>query len=76
MGRGMTRRWGKRINPMTAPALLSERTMQLMLTPLHMAVELLPTRALRARARRPRGEDHQRRGDGSCLERQRHVGGG
>lgn len=42
MGRGMTRRWGKRINPMTAPALLSERTMQLMLTPLHMAVELLP----------------------------------
>jgi len=38
----MTHRWGKRINPMTAPALLSERTMQLMLTPLHMAVELLP----------------------------------
>ena len=42
MGRSMTHRWGKRINPMTTPALLSERTMQLMLTPLHMAVELLP----------------------------------
>lgn len=33
----MTHRRGKRINPLTAPALLSERTMQLMLTPLHMA---------------------------------------
>ena len=42
MPRPMTHRWGKRINPMTAPALLSERTMQLMLTPLHMSVELLP----------------------------------
>lgn len=42
MPRPMTHRWGKRINPMTAPALLSERTMQLTLTPLHMAVELLP----------------------------------
>ena len=38
----MTHRWGKRINPVAAPTLLDEAAINKMLTPLHMAIELLP----------------------------------
>ena len=37
-----THRWGKRINPAAAATLLDEAAIHKMLTPLHMAVELLP----------------------------------
>ena len=42
MPRPMTNRWGKRINPAAAPTLLDEAAINKMLTPLHMAIELLP----------------------------------
>ena len=42
MPRPMTHRWGKRINPAAAPPLLDEAAINKMLTPLHMAIELLP----------------------------------
>ena len=42
MPRPMTHRWGKRINPVAAPTLLDEAAINKMLTPLHMAIELLP----------------------------------
>ena len=42
MPRPMTHRWGKRINPATAATLLDEAAIHKMLTPLHMAIELLP----------------------------------
>ena len=42
MARPMTHRWGKRINPAAAPTLLDEAAINKMLTPLHMAIELLP----------------------------------
>ena len=40
--RPMTHRWGKRINPAAVATLLDEAAIHKMLTPLHMAVELLP----------------------------------
>ena len=42
MARPMTNRWGKRINPAAAATLLDEAAIHKMLTPLHMAIELLP----------------------------------
>ena len=42
MPRPMAHRWGKRINPAAAPTLLDEAAINKMLTPLHMAIELLP----------------------------------
>ena len=42
MPRPMTHRWGKRINPAAAATLLDEAAIHKMLTPLHMAIELLP----------------------------------
>ena len=40
--RPKTHRWGKRINPAAAATLLDEAAIHKMLTPLHMAIELLP----------------------------------
>lgn len=40
--RPKTHRWGKRINPAAAATLLDEAAINKMLTPLHMAIELLP----------------------------------
>ena len=40
--RPRTHRWGKRINPAAAATLLDEAAIHKMLTPLHMAIELLP----------------------------------
>ena len=42
MARPMTHKWGAKVHPMLNPALMSEKSLSKVLTPLHVSVELLP----------------------------------
>jgi len=42
MARPMTHKWGPKVHPMLNPALMSEKSLSKILTPLHVSVELLP----------------------------------
>lgn len=42
MARPMTHKWGSKVHPMLNPALMSEKSLSKVLTPLHVSVELLP----------------------------------